>query len=54
MSDEVKIAFRNCADFTDEEVKKLEKYAAAYREQGDVNEFYDPRRPDWIPVMPLF
>jgi len=33
---------------------KLEKYAAAYREQGDVNEFYDPRRPDWIPVMPLF
>jgi len=34
--------------------KKLEKYAALYREQGDVNEFYDLRRPGWLPNMPIF
>ncbi len=34
--------------------KKLEHYAALYRQQGDVNEFYDARRPGWVPVMPLF
>jgi glucarate dehydratase len=34
--------------------KKLEKYAQAFKQQGDVNEFYDPFRPDWLPVMPLF
>jgi hypothetical protein len=25
-----------------------------YREQGDVNEFYDARRPGWVPELPLF
>jgi len=34
--------------------KKMEKYAAIYKQQGDVNEFYDPVRPSWIPTMPLF
>ncbi len=34
--------------------KKLEKYHKAYREQGDVNEFYDARRPNWVPTMPQF
>ncbi len=34
--------------------KKLEKYAELYRRQGDVNEFYDSRRPNWIPIMPLY
>jgi glucarate dehydratase len=34
--------------------KKLDKYAKMYKEQGDVNEFYDSRRPNWIPVMPQF
>ena len=34
--------------------KKLDKYAKMYKEQGDVNEFYDSRRPNWVPVMPQF
>jgi glucarate dehydratase len=34
--------------------KKLQKYAALYREQGDVNEFYDERRPGWVPELPIF
>jgi glucarate dehydratase len=34
--------------------KKLEKYAELYKQQGDINEFYDPKRPKWIPLMPLF
>lgn len=34
--------------------RKLEKYAGLYREQGDVNEFYDERRPGWVPEIPLF
>jgi hypothetical protein len=25
-----------------------------YREQGDVNEFYDERRPGWVPELPIF
>lgn len=33
---------------------KLAKYHRLYREQGAVNEFYDPRRPDWVPALPLF
>lgn len=34
--------------------EKVEKYHRAYLEQGAVNEFYDPRRPNWIPALPLF
>ncbi|PSO06408.1 hypothetical protein B9Q04_16200 [Candidatus Marsarchaeota G2 archaeon BE_D] len=34
--------------------KKLEKYAEVYRQQGDVNEFYDPARPNWVPILPIF
>jgi glucarate dehydratase len=33
---------------------KLEKYHRAYLKEGAVNEFYDPRRPDWTPALPLF
>jgi hypothetical protein len=32
--------------------KKLEQYASLYRQQGDVNEFYDARRPGWVPEIP--
>jgi glucarate dehydratase len=34
--------------------KKLEKYSALYKQQGDVNEFYDPNLPDWVPNIPLW
>jgi glucarate dehydratase len=33
---------------------KVEKYHRLYREQGQVNEFYDPRRPEWVPNLPIF
>lgn len=33
---------------------KLEKYHRLYLEQGEVNEFYDPRRPAWVPSLPIF
>jgi glucarate dehydratase len=33
---------------------KLAHYHRVWQEQGDVNEFLDPRRPGWVPVLPLF
>jgi hypothetical protein len=30
------------------------KYRRLYEEVGTVNEFYDPRRPGWVPALPLF
>jgi glucarate dehydratase len=33
---------------------KVEKYHRAYCAQGQVNEFYDPRRPGWVPALPIF
>ena len=32
----------------------VEKYSRLYREQGQVNEFYDARRPAWVPALPIF
>ncbi|HET7560558.1 MAG TPA: enolase C-terminal domain-like protein, partial [Limnochordia bacterium] len=34
--------------------EKLEKYHRLYLEVGDSVEFFDQRRPDWIPHLPLF
>ena len=34
--------------------ERLEKYHRLYLEQGSVNEFYDSRRPSWVPALPLF
>jgi hypothetical protein len=36
------------------DAEKIEKYHRAYVEGGAVNEFYDTRRPDWIPALPIF
>ncbi len=33
---------------------KLARFHEAYCGSGAVNEFYDPRRPDWVPALPLF
>jgi glucarate dehydratase len=33
---------------------KVEKYHQLYEKQGQVNEFYDPRRPSWVPALPIF
>ncbi len=33
---------------------KVERYHRLYREQGQVNEFYDPRRRNWVPALPIF
>jgi glucarate dehydratase len=33
---------------------KVEKYNRLYQEQGQINEFYDGRRPGWIPALPIF
>ncbi|MBI4923289.1 MAG: hypothetical protein HY834_16225 [Devosia nanyangense] len=33
---------------------KLEKYHGDYLRDGAVNEFYDPRRPSWVPALPVF
>jgi glucarate dehydratase len=33
---------------------KVEKYHRLYKEHGQVNEFYDPWRPNWVPALPLF
>ncbi len=33
---------------------KVEKYNRLYKSQGQVNEFYDSRRPDWVPALPIF
>lgn len=34
--------------------EQVEKYHRFYQEQGAVNEFYDTRRPAWVPALPLF
>jgi glucarate dehydratase len=33
---------------------KVAKYNRLYQQQGQVNEFYDPRRPNWVPALPIF
>ena len=33
---------------------KVAKYNRLYRSQGQVNEFYDPQRPGWVPALPIF
>jgi len=33
---------------------KLARYHRLYQEQGGLSEFFDPRRPDWVPALPLF
>jgi glucarate dehydratase len=33
---------------------KVDRYHRLYNEQGQVNEFYDTRRPHWVPALPLF
>jgi glucarate dehydratase len=33
---------------------KVQKYNRLYHEQGQVNEFYDTRRPNWVPALPIF
>ena len=33
---------------------KVEKYHRLYNSVGQVNEFYDPRRPGWVPALPIF
>ncbi len=33
---------------------KVTRYNRLYREQGQVNEFYDSRRPGWVPALPIF
>lgn len=34
--------------------EKVTKYHQLYLQQGQVNEFYDARRPNWIPALPIF
>jgi glucarate dehydratase len=34
--------------------EKVEKYNRLYNSEGQVNEFYDPRRPEWVPALPIF
>lgn len=34
--------------------EKVHHYHERYLVEGEVNEFLDPRRPGWIPVLPLF
>jgi glucarate dehydratase len=34
--------------------EKVKKYNRLYKSQGQVNEFYDARRPDWVPALPIF
>ncbi len=33
---------------------KVGKYHEAYQNAGQVNEFYDPWRPQWVPALPIF
>jgi glucarate dehydratase len=33
---------------------QVKKYNRVYQEQGQVNEFYDPKRPFWVPALPIF
>jgi glucarate dehydratase len=32
----------------------VDKYNRLYKSQGQVNEFYDSRRPHWVPALPIF
>jgi glucarate dehydratase len=32
----------------------VEKYNRLYQQEGQVNEFYDPKRPGWVPALPIF
>ena len=32
----------------------VQKYHQLYKKQGEVNEFYDSRRPGWVPSLPIF
>lgn len=34
--------------------EKVDKYNRLYKSQGQVNEFYDSRRPNWVPALPIF
>ena len=34
--------------------EKVAKYHRYYKEQGSVNEFMDPHRPEWVPNLPIF
>jgi glucarate dehydratase len=34
--------------------EQVGKYHELYKQQGQVNEFYDPYRPDWVPALPIF
>jgi glucarate dehydratase len=34
--------------------EKVEKYHRHYKKIGQINEFYDPNRPEWVPALPLF
>jgi len=33
---------------------KLDRYHRYYEEHTEVNEFYDPYRPGWVPALPIF
>jgi glucarate dehydratase len=33
---------------------QVQKYHRLYLKEGAVNEFYDRRRPGWVPALPLF
>ncbi len=33
---------------------KVHRYNRLYKAQGQVNEFYDTRRPNWVPALPIF
>jgi glucarate dehydratase len=33
---------------------EVERYRRHYEQIGTVNEFYDPRRPGWVPALPIF
>jgi glucarate dehydratase len=34
--------------------EQVERYHSEYQDAGTVNEFYDPRRPGWVPSLPIF
>ena len=33
---------------------QVREYNQPYKKQGEVNEFYDSRRPNWVPALPIF
>lgn len=33
---------------------KIAFYHRYFEEHSEVNEFYDPWRPEWVPALPLF